>query len=86
MENDKVTPDPDNVDPDLDITDGMELVALCFDCLSTIPEYKASKDKFAMSGGSGICPYCSGPFKIIPERAVESLKRRRANGEMINPG
>jgi hypothetical protein len=78
--------DPDNVDPDLDTTDSDELVALCFDCLSVIPERIAEKDMFAMSGKSGICPFCTGPFRIIPQRAVESLKRRRQAGEMINPG
>lgn len=66
--------------------EGDELVAMCFDCLSVIPERIAEKDKFAMSGGSGICPYCSGPFRIIPERAVDSLRARRNRGEMINPG
>lgn len=63
-----------------------DLVALCFECLSVIPEHTAQRDKFAMSGGSGICPFCKGPFRIIPQRAVASLQARRRRGEMINPG
>jgi hypothetical protein len=63
-----------------------ELVALCFDCLSIIPESIASRDKFAMSGQSGVCPFCKGPMRIIPQGAVQGLQERRRRGEMINPG
>lgn len=66
--------------------DDYELVALCFECLSIIPEKVAEKDKFAMSGGSGVCKFCAGPFRIVPQRAVDSLRHRRRRGEMINPG
>lgn len=68
------------------INDEDDLVALCYDCLSVIPETIAERDRFAMSGGSGICPFCKGPFRIIPGSTVESLRARRNRGEMINPG
>lgn len=72
-------------DEDLEVKDGDDLVALCFDCLSTIPERMAARDRFAMSGQSGICPVCKGPMRIVPKSSVESLRARRKAGGMINP-
>jgi hypothetical protein len=62
-----------------------DIVAICLDCFSQIPDSIAEKDPFLSAGsGAGVCMYCGGPVAVASASAVPNMKRRRASGGMLN--
>lgn len=63
--------------------DDDNVIALCVDCGSTIPDAKAAKDPFLAEGQNGICPYCGGVVVVTYAEERESIMERRRNGEVL---
>ena len=59
------------------------VVAFCLGCGTVVPDQMAEKDPFLQNGHTGVCPFCKGPVIVTDESEVESLRQRRANGEII---
>lgn len=51
-----------------------EVVALCFDCLTVVPDYRAEKDIFLQAGQDGICPYCKGVMRPVYKSSIQKIK------------
>ena len=58
-----------------------DIIAICVDCFSQLPDDVAERDPFIRAGsGAGVCIYCGGPVVIASASAVPGMKRRRASG------
>lgn len=56
------------------------VLAMCTDCLSTIPDKMAEKDVFLQSGKNGVCKFCGGPLIVTYKSEVKNIRRKRAGG------
>lgn len=59
------------------------VIAMCVDCCSTIPDEKAAKDIFLQSGQNGVCPYCGGPVIVTYEEERDAIVEKRRNGGIV---
>lgn len=57
-----------------------DIIAMCTDCLSVLPDSKAEKDPFLQAGLTGVCPYCGGPVIVTDKSQIERIRRIRQFG------
>lgn len=59
------------------------VVAMCGDCLSTIPDEIAERDIFLQAGKTGVCKFCGGPVIVTYANQVDKMRRDREQGGHI---
>lgn len=60
-----------------------DVVAMCVDCGSVIPDSQAEKDKFLQAGKTGVCKWCGGPVIVAYASERDRINEQRRAGKLI---
>ena len=60
-----------------------DLVAICGDCLTVLPDVMAEKDLFLHTGHTGVCKMCGGPTLVIHRGEIENVRDKRKSGRPV---
>ncbi len=63
--------------------DEPDLVGMCGDCLTVLPDRQVENDVFYKAGRQAVCRYCGGPVVVARLRDIEAVRRKRRRGDML---